>query len=300
MRPHSLRPLLFLGRFCAIVIIMIIDFHTHALPPAVKENRSAWLKKDAAFASIYSGDKVKLGTADDIIASMDRDGVDVSIIVNYSWTTHSLCVETNNYILETAAKFSGRIIAFCAVSSPQGDASLKEIERCAKAGAKGIGELRPDLFEIDYSVKDIVKPFADLARKYKLTVLTHSSEPVGHMYPGKGEAKPDMLLAFISQLINIPVVCAHWGGGLPFYTLMPEVRNVLENVYFDTAASPFLYRPEIYGHVTQLIGADRVIFGSDFPVISQKRIIDEIANSRLSREDREDILCNNARRLLGI
>jgi predicted TIM-barrel fold metal-dependent hydrolase len=280
--------------------MMMIDFHTHALPPSVKENRGPYLQKDAAFAAIYSGAKARIATAEDLISAMDRDGIDFSVIVNYSWTTHAFCVETNNYMLEMAAKYPTRLAAFCAVSSLSSDSSLKEIERCAKAGAKGIGELRPDLQGIDFTQKDIIKPFADVVRCHDLIVLTHSSEPVGHVYPGKGNAVPDMLYAFIARLADIPVVCAHWGGGLPFYTLMPEVRAALENVYFDTAASPFLYRPEIYTHMAQFIGSDRILFGSDFPVMSPRRIIDEINDTQLSAEEKEEILSVNARRLLGI
>ncbi len=279
---------------------MIIDFHTHALPPAVKKDRSKFLARDAAFASIYAGDKVKVAAADDLIASMDRDGVEVSVIVNYAWTTHAFCVETNDYILEAIAKYPKRLYGFGAVSSLTGDNSLKEIERFAKAGAKGIGELRPDTQNIDYTKKDVLKPFADIARKYKLMVLTHSSEPVGHIYPGKGAAGPALLYAFISQLPGIPVICAHWGGGLPFYALMPEVRAALENVYFDTAISPFLYRLEIYRHMTEIAGSDRILFGSDFPVIPQKRIIDEIIAAEIPEQEKEEILSGNARRLLGI
>ena len=279
---------------------MIIDFHTHALSPGIKENRSRYLEKDAAFAAIYSGDKVKIGTIDDLIASMDRDGVDFSVVVNYSWTTHDFCVATNDYILESIARYPKRLFGFCAVSSLTDDASLQEIERCARAGAKGVGELRPDTQSLDYSKKDIIKPFADLARQYDLMVMTHSSEPVGHSYPGKGGATPGLLYSFISQLADVPVICAHWGGGLPFYALMPEVREGLENVYFDTAISPFLYRPEIYQQATQLVGSDRILFGSDFPVIAQSRIIDEIKASELNEQSREEILSGNARRLLGI
>lgn len=279
---------------------MIIDFHTHALPPAVKHNRGKYLAQDAAFASIYAGDKVKIGTIDDLIASMDRDGVDVSVVVNYSWTTHSLCVETNDYILEAIARYPKRLYGFCAVNSLTDDASLKEIERCAKAGAKGIGELRPDLQPLDFSKKDIIKPFADTVHKHKLMVMTHSSEPVGHIYPGKGAATPGLLLSFISQLPNVPVICAHWGGGLPFYALMPEVRTALEIVYFDTAISPFLYRPDIYRLAAELVGSDRILFGSDFPVIAQHRITDQIKDAEIPEASREEILSGNARRLLGI
>lgn len=279
---------------------MIIDFHTHVLPPRIKNDRSQYLKRDAAFAQIYSGDRVKIATAEDLIDSMDRDGVDISVVVNYSWSTHELCVETNDYILESIARYPKRLIGFCAVNSYIDDASLAEIERCARGGVRGVGEFRPDTQPLDYAEKDILKPFTDLLRRHKLIVLTHASEPVGHIYPGKGEATPGLLYKFIACFSDLPVVCAHWGGGLPFYALMPEVRDALKDVYFDTAASPLLYRPEIYLQVSQLIGSDRILFGSDFPVITQSRVINEVNKAGLNDEAKSAILAGNARRLLGI
>jgi predicted TIM-barrel fold metal-dependent hydrolase len=279
---------------------MIIDFHTHVLPPQIKSDRSRYVEQDNAFARVYSGEKVKIATTEDLIDSMDRDGVDVSVIVNYSWTTHALCIETNDYILESVARYPGRLIGFCAVNSLVDDTSLMEIERCVRAGVKGVGELRPDTQPLDFKKKNIIKPFADLVRQLKLIISTHASEPVGHMYPGKGTATPGLLADFIANLPGIPVVCAHWGGGLPFYELMPEVRKAMEDVYFDTAISPFLYRPEIYQHISQIIGADRIIFGSDFPVIAQRRLLDEINAANLSEKARDEVLAGNARRLLGI
>ncbi|MCJ7777324.1 MAG: amidohydrolase family protein [Sedimentisphaerales bacterium] len=258
------------------------------------------MERDSAFAQIYSGGKVKIATAEDLINSMDRDGVDISVIVNYGWSTHELCVETNDYILESVSRYPKRLLGFCAVSSYVDDASLLEIERCVRGGVRGVGELRPDTQELDYTRKNIIKPFADILRKYKLITLTHASEPVGHIYPGKGAATPELLYLFIANLAGLPVVCAHWGGGLPFYTLMPEVRDALEDVYFDTAISPFLYRPEIYLQISRLIGADRIIFGSDFPVITQNRIINEINEAGLPDEAKNEILAENARRLLGL
>lgn len=279
---------------------MIIDFHTHILPPRVKNDRSHYISNDKAFAQIYSGDKAKIATAEDLIASMDRDGVDISIVANYSWSTPEFCVATNDYILESVARYPKRLIGFCAVSSYTDDASLKEIERCVRGGIRGVGELRPDTQSLDYTQKNVIRPFADLLRNNHLILLTHASEPVGHNYPGKGNAVPELLLKFIVNFADTPVVCAHWGGGMPFYTLMPEVRDALENVYCDTAASPYLYRPEIYLQVSQLIGADRILFGSDFPVISPSRIIDEIQAAELPEENKAEILYGNARRLLGI
>ena len=70
--------------------------------------------------------------------------------------------------------------------------------------------------------------------------LAPGSEPVGHAYAGKGDTFPGELLAMAQRFPNARIVGAHWGGGLPFYAHMPEVREALANVWFDSAASPFL------------------------------------------------------------
>ena len=145
-----------------------------------------------------------------------------------------------------------------------------------------------------------MEPFSKLLLEHGMFLLLHSSEPVGHIYPGKGVATPEKLYGFIMNFQDLPVVCAHWGGGLPFYALMPEVREILKNTYFDTAASPFLYRPEIYLHVSRIIGADRILLGSDYPLMPPSRLLKEIDSIGLPKESRNDILSGNARRLLGL
>jgi predicted TIM-barrel fold metal-dependent hydrolase len=145
-----------------------------------------------------------------------------------------------------------------------------------------------------------MKPFVDILKKHNLIMLTHASEPVGHIYPGKGAVTPEMLYPFIASHPELTIVCSHWGGGLPFYALMPEVKKDMENVYFDTAASPLLYSPQIYEQVIQLVGADRILFGSDYPLLEQGRVLREIESLDLPEEIKKQILAGNAQRLLGI
>ena len=278
---------------------MIIDFHTHVLPPRIKNNRSYYVARDSVFALIYPDERAKMATAEELIGVMDRDGVDISVIVNYGWGTHKLCVETNDYILESMARYPNRLIGFGAVL-PGAPGALAEIERCARGGIRGVGELRFDMPSLDFARKEVMQPLVEALQAHRLILLLHVSEPVGHVYPGKGGVTPERLYPFITNFPELPIVCAHWGGGLPFYTLMPEVREALENVYFDTAASPFLYRPEIYSQVSQLVGADRILFGSDYPLLPPGRLLREIDSIDLTEEARSLILSGNARRLLGI
>jgi len=279
---------------------MIIDFHTHVLSPRIKNERSRYVDSDSSFALIYADPKAKIATSEDLIESMDRDGIDVSVIANYGWSTCQLCVETNDYILESIGRFPKRLIGFGALPSPLNDAAIAEVERCARGGMKGIGELRPDIHLPEFGQKDSMEPFVKTLREHGLILMTHSSEPVGHIYPGKGSVTPEKLYPFILNFPDIPIVCAHWGGGLPFYALMPEVKEALKNVYFDTAASPFLYKPQIYSQVSQLVGTDRILFGSDYPLMPASRLLGEMDSVNLDDNDKDSILAGNARRLLGI
>ncbi len=279
---------------------MIIDFHTHVFSPQIKKDRNKYIDSDPCFAILYSDAKAKLATTDELIASMDKEEIDISVIVNTGWTTHELCVETNDYILESIARYPERLVGFCAVQPNSYEATLAEIERCAQAGIRGVGEMRPDmqLFNLDDEI--IMTPLVEVMTKYKLILLTHASEPVGHSYPGKGSITPDMLYPFITRFPDLTIVCAHWGGGLPFYALMPEVKQVLDNVFFDTAASPFLYSPQVYSQVVQLVGGSKVLFGSDYPLLEQGRLLNEIRSLNLPEETRDLILSGNAQKLLGV
>ncbi len=279
---------------------MIIDFHTHVFSPQIKKNRSKYIDSDPCFAILYSKKEAKLATADELIASMDKAGIDISVILNHGWATHELCVETNDYILESITRYPNRLVGFCAIQPHSSRAAIAEVERCAKGGIKGIGELRPDVQLLDLNDDEVMEPLIEVVRKHKLILLTHASEPVGHQYPGKGSITPDILYPFITNFPDLTIVCAHWGGGLPFYALMPEVKKAMSNVFFDTAASPFLYSPQVYNQVIQLVGGDKILFGSDYPLLAQGRLLKEMSSLDLPEETRSLILSGNAQRLLGI
>ena len=130
-------------------------------------------------------------------------------------------------------------------------------------------------------------------------MIVHSSEPVGHVYPGKGDTTPDVLYSLAARFPELNLICAHWGGGLPFYALMPEVKKTLSGVMFDTAASPYLYNPQIYREVIAVLGAHSILFGSDYPLLPPGRLLREVKSLALPPEVEESILSGNARRLLA-
>ncbi|MFO7711586.1 MAG: amidohydrolase family protein, partial [Dehalococcoidia bacterium] len=154
-----------LHRF-SIMSPLIIDFHTHIFPPWLRERRDEYIKSDPCFGSLYSGPRAKMATAEELVAGMDEAGIDMSVVLNIGWASHQLCVQTNEYILDSVSRHPTRLIGFCAIQPKAGDAAIAEMERCAAAGARGIGELRSDMQGFDLSDERTMHPMIDAAMKH--------------------------------------------------------------------------------------------------------------------------------------
>lgn len=278
----------------------VIDFHTHIFPPSVRNNRARYLQRDATFGALYADERARTASSEDLIASMDADGVDIAVAMGLGWTDYGLAREANDYIIEATRRWRNRIVGFAGVNPAWGVRATLEAERCADAGLRGVGELHPDYQGYDLADKRAMTPLMETAQQRNLIVTTHASEPVGHRYTGKGSVTPQVLMRFISAFPAATIVCAHWGGGLPFYALMPEVAAALGNVYFDTAASPFLYTPEVFDTVAGLVGARKILLGSDYALLRPRRLTAQLRSSGLSESQQAAVMGGNAARLLGI
>ncbi|HEU0020461.1 MAG TPA: amidohydrolase family protein [Dehalococcoidia bacterium] len=279
---------------------MIIDAHCHILPDSFPERHAELAAIDATCASLFPNANPRMATAEDLTGAMQKAGVDHSVVMGMGWANLELAREANDYIIASVARFSRQLSGFCSVNPAWGTVAVHEMERCAEAGLLGLGELHPDTQGFDLTDQAVMEPLMGQARELGWPVLVHASEPVGHLYPGKGHTTPDRVYRFIQNFPDNIIICAHWGGGLPFYALMPEVPAVLRNVYFDSAASPYLYRQEVFTAVAGLVGADRIIFGTDYPLIGHRRLLQQVQDSGLKESDGAAILGGNAAGLLRL
>ena len=282
----------------AIIRSVIVDFHTHIFPPQVRDQRQEYLRRDATFAEIYAEPRAKIAGADDLLRSMDEAGVDVSVALGIAWWEQELCRLHNDYLLEAAAGSGRRIVPFCTVNPADAGAEA-EVERCVAAGARGLGELRPDSqsWELAGAAGDRL---AALARRHGLILLFHVTEPLGHQYRGKQGGGLAAFYEFVVRHPEVVTVGAHLAGGLPLYASMPEVRDSLAHLHLDTAAQPLLYDRAVYDDLGRHLGLERLLLGSDYPLIGQGRQIDEIRSAVPDVGSQRLILGENARRLLGL
>jgi uncharacterized protein len=279
----------------------VVDAHTHIFTPDVVRGRDAYVGRDLWFEHLYATPRALLVTADELLASMDAAGIGQSVVCGFPWHDPGICREHNDYLAEACAGSGGRLVWLGTVSPTNVQHAAVEAERCFARGAVGIGELNADAQRFDLSSTTHLTLVVDVCVAHDRPLLLHATEPVGHHYPGKGTATPDRILTFLENFPLLRVVAAHWGGGLPFYELMPEVARAASRVVYDSAASTYLYRFEVFRTVLDLVGPNRVMFASDYPILRQDRFLRRVRKTDWrDSEEAWSVLGETARRTYRI
>ena len=260
---------------------MIVDVHTHIFPDEIKNNRENFFKGEPEFKSIYMNSNAKMVSYEELLEMLDNEGIDKAVIFGFPWNNIEFAKINNNYVIEAVKKYPERFIGLCCLNPLLKEAYF-EVERCFDNGLKGVGEIAFYHNDITSDISDKLFNIMGICREANYPFMLHTNEPVGHIYPGKADMKLKNIYNFVKKYRDNKIILAHLGGGLFFYNIMKkEVEEVLQNTFFDTAAVPFLYKKEIYLKALEFAGVDKILFGSDYPLINPSRYfkdIDEVVN----------------------
>jgi uncharacterized protein len=299
--PHPRRYAGFSLGHCAFRVAMILDVHTHICPPEIRENREAYCADEAAFRLLYQNPEARLIGASELVAYLDGSDIDAACAFGFSWNRIETARLGNDYALDAARRFPSRILPFACVNPLLGPPAVREAERCLAGGARGLGEIATYGAGLGTVVRTSMAPLAELCREAGVPLLLHTNEPVGHAYPGKARMEASEIYDLVRAHPGTTWILAHWGGGLFVYHLLRrEAGEVLRRVYYDTAAGPFLYKPEAYRRAADIAGADRLLFGSDYPLLGLTRYRADMDAAGLTALEAAGVLGGNAARLLGL
>jgi len=279
---------------------MIVDFHTHIFPPEVVNGRQDFVARDPVFAHIYGSPTARMVTAEGLVEALDEEGVDKGVVFGFPWRDAGLSRMANAYLMDAKERHPERIVPFYTPSLAGGKQAVRQAVRALERGMQGIGEVAFYTSGMGKRQWSYLRSLAEVARDWGVPLLLHTNESVGHQYPGKTDMRLRDLWRFVEEAEGVTLVLAHWGGGLFFYELMKSVRKRAENLYYDTAASPFLYSPQVYRIAVEILGPERILFGSDFPLIRPSRYRKEMEEGGLPADAQEMIMGQNASRLLGL
>jgi predicted TIM-barrel fold metal-dependent hydrolase len=275
-----------------------VDCHVHIYPPQVIRDWERIAETEPYFGQLARGKVHRWATAEDALAAMDEAGISESWAFGFAFRDLGLCRECNDAVIDFQARHPGRVKGF-AVVPPLARGAEEEILRCREKGLWGVGELFPEGQGFDLSDIRQTWRLAGTCHEAGLPVVLHTAEPVGHDYPGKGTVGPKEAAIFCANHPELKVVFAHMGGGLWLYELMPGMSTALQNAWYDTAALPFLYGPAVLKAAWAAGVGNKILFGSDFPILKWPRYDSHIQASGLAEEQVEDLLGGNASRFFA-
>ena len=277
---------------------MIIDAHVHIFPPEMVNNREQFFADEPEFKALYDSPKARLATLETVLEMMPRQSVAKAVLCGFPWRKAAHYELHNDYLAQARALHPDKL-AVLGSFHPAAPQSENEARRCLELGLSGLGELAFYSTPPDKAALERLNPIMTLYAEAGLPVMLHANEPVGHIYPGKSNAGISHYYNFCKKFPQNKIILAHWGGGLIFYLLLKrEAPEVLKNVWFDTAASPYLYMTNVY-EICNMVGHDRILFGSDFPLLEPHRYIGAIAETKISNDAKSAILGLNAKNLFN-
>ncbi|MFN2569107.1 MAG: amidohydrolase family protein [Candidatus Dormibacteria bacterium] len=274
---------------------VIVDAHVHVLPDRVRADLPRITAGEPWFAACHAGGR-RVASVESAVAAMDMARVDRAVIFTWPFADPQLCREGNDYIAAAQRRFPDRVIGFGTVQPAFADAAA-EVRRCARLGLRGIGELNADAqgWELEGGA---VEPVVAASLECELPWTLHCSEAVGRPHPGRGTATPDRIVTFAQRHEDLRLICAHLGGGLPLQAHTPQVQDICRRLWFDTAAAPFLHAPGVYRSVVDLCGAERLLLGSDHPLLDVPRYAQEFAGAGLTVAETRLVMGDAAAALL--
>lgn len=258
----------------------IIDFHTHIFPDKIAEAATENICK------FYGLERkiAEAGTLDDLKENAKKAGVGY-LVVNSTATKTEQVEAINNWI---ASVTTDKIFGLGSLHPDYADIE-EEIERIISLGLKGI-KLHPDFqtFNIDDPKLDRIYD----AAQGVLPILIHAGD---HRY---GYSSPFRIANVLKKFPHLDMVAAHLGG----WSEWDEAKEHLwgKRLWFDTSSSLWFIPPEKALEIIRGHGADKIFFGTDYPITSQQAELERFFKLGLTEKETEDILFNNANNFLNL
>lgn len=260
---------------------MIVDIHCHVYPDAIAE------RAVAGIGNFYSMPLVNKGTLSDLSRVHDAAGVTHALVFSVATTPHQTA-SVNRFVADLVQKGEGRFVGLGTVH-PDSPDLRGDIETILSLGLRGV-KLHPDIqgFKIDdYRCLKIYE-----LCEGRLPILMHCGD---HRFD---YSNPNRMAPILDIFTELKVLGAHFGGWSVWEDAV-EMLAKYPNFSVDTSSSLYALSPEKAKDIVRRFGADRVFFGTDYPMWPVTDELSRLHALGLTAEEEEKILYGNAVREFG-
>ncbi len=259
----------------------IIDFHTHIYPAPVAHKAAQTIR------DFYQIREVELdGTAEQLLELGKNAGIDRFVTLPVS-TKPAQTGRINDFMAGQVAahpEFTGFGTVHAAM-----EGLTDEVRRIMELGLRGL-KIHPDFQE--FAIDDPrLFPVYEMIRG-KLPVIYHMGDP-RYDY-----SHPSRLRRVLELFPGLQVVAAHFGGYSMYETGYEYLKDTA--CFFDISSSVMFMPEGVAEDYIRRYGAERMVFGSDFPLWNPQIEVQRFLNLKLTCTEQEQIAHKTAEHLLGI
>ncbi len=233
-------------------------------------------------------------TVDDLIARMDRNGIDKAVVchlISPLWEQDEIR-KGNNVVVDATWQYPDRLIGLCVVNPKHGRFAEQEARRGLEAGLRGI-KVQPAMHGYYPVDGELMDPLMRIAEAAGVPVVTHSD------FNAKC-CTPYQVARLAARYPRVTVVMLHMGMDPEMLVHVPEVVGPVRNLVVETSQTPD-YPHAVFVNSARRLGADRVLFGSDGPIVSAEVNLTKLAVAEetygLTKDEKRKILGENAARV---
>ena len=264
-------------------MLPILDAHCHIYPDKIA------LKAAAGIGSFYDIPMDLDGRVDTLLREEQRAGI-THLLVHSVATTPAQVAHINEFIASQVAQSGGCMTGFGALH-PDSETIAEDVEHLIALGLKGV-KIHPDVQAFALDSDKSLQMLAHL--EGRLPVLIHTGD-FRYQY-----SNPPQVKNLLRELPNLTVIGAHFGGWSMWEQATEELAGRYENFYVDCSSSFYALSPQTAKKLIERYGADRVLFGSDYPMWKPVEELQRFAAVGLSEREQRMVLYENGAKLLGL
>lgn len=249
-----------------------IDTHAHIYPDAIA------MKAARSIGTFYEMPVEMDGSVAMLLQQGTAAGIDKFLVQSVA-VTWERAQAINDFIARSAAEHPDRFIGFGAMH-PDHPALEKELDRILALGMKGV-KLHPDIQQFCMDEPRAIRMLEAMEER-RLALLVHTGDK---RYP---YSQPERMARALDRVPSLRTICAHLGG----WSIWEDGWKILagrSNVWVDTSSSLFAVSPEEAVKVIHRYGADRVFFGTDYPMWDPVEEMQRFQALPLTEAEREKI-----------
>lgn len=259
----------------------ILDFHNHIFPPKIAHKVVDQLGRYYHYAMHGTGEC-------DNLVKLAKDAGMTKVLVHSTATKISQVETINDYVAEQVKLQKGFFIGFGTLHQDYENVD-SELERMKELGLHGI-KLHPDFQGFETDCDKMQRIYEKIGSKFP--VLVH----VGDIHTDM--SSPKRLVKMVKKFPEVTFIAAHFGG----YSRWEEAYEYLcgEDIYFDTSSSLDKLSDDMAMKMIRKHGVEKMLYASDYPIITHKECLERFLKLPLTREEREAVCWKNAAQLLKI